>query len=245
MHALIWEERFEVLEGVNKVVFIRFVSHLFGVQVTVPEGVVTESDDVKIQVVPDQFIVVIGVVSGVRRPIGVYDDLRLGAHFAHGIASGMEQTEVSGPVIPGFVIGVHLNAAETVHDLVTHLYQIRCSIGAFQRRQHAACVGAYAIRHRSIRGAFPCRRCLNMCGIYPGVGIMKIQHEIRSCRFDSLAQFRHKRQILTNGGVECPVLVCFSRVDKDAYTERVPTAICYCPCDQIVDSRAIHIFVVR
>ena len=84
-----------------------------------------------------------------------------------------------------------------------------------------------------------------MCGIHPGVRIMKIQQQISPCLFDALAQCGHKSQVLTNGGVEGAVLVCFGRVDEDTHAESVPSAIRHGPCDKMVDLGATHIFVVR
>ena len=65
------------------------------------------------------------------------DDLCVGTLFAHRIATGTEQTEVTVPVIAVIGIGVHAHVAQAVHDFVTHLDEIRCRTGVFERLQHS------------------------------------------------------------------------------------------------------------
>lgn len=89
----------DILQCVNEVILICLICHLFGIQITVPKGVITESDDIKIDTVITQFGVVIDIVSGIGGPIGMNDDLRLGAHFTHGVATGFEQTYIACPII--------------------------------------------------------------------------------------------------------------------------------------------------
>ena len=71
VYALGREKRFQVLDGIDEVVLIRLIGYLCSVDVSVPERIVTQTDDVEIHVGVLEFVVVIRVIAGVGGTVGV------------------------------------------------------------------------------------------------------------------------------------------------------------------------------
>ena len=195
-----------------------------------PEGVVTQTDNIKVHIVGAQFVVVVEIVLLVARSVGVNDNLCIRALCAHGVATGSEQTEIAVPVVAVLVVWMHLYAAQTVHDFVAHLYQIGGRTGSFERLQYHMCIGADAVGHDLVTCSFP--RCwrLNMSCIHPTVRIVEIEHEVRTCRLDTLTQRSNVSQILTDCVIGFLVVRrLLIRVNEDTHAEGVPAAIRYQP----------------
>ena len=168
MHAFLGELYLQIIDGADQRSQCLLTCVRRGrCEIGMPEGVVTETDDVEIDVVGAQFVVIIEIVLFVAGSVGVNDDLCVRTQFAHGVTTGLEQSEVSVPVVSRLVIGVHLNAAESVHDLIAHLDEIRRSVGGIEGSEHIARVVGYVLCHSSVIAAFPSCRCLDMSGIDP------------------------------------------------------------------------------
>ena len=237
------EERFEVVDGVDEVVLVGFGCHLRCGQIAVPEGIVTKPDDVKIDAAIDKFVVIETIVTGVRRSIGMDDDLGIRTFLPYGVTTGIQEPEIAGPVITALLVWMYLDTAHAVHDLITYLNEIRRSAGSIEGIEHAARVCRYAIRHGCIRSALPSCRSLNMRGIHPSIGIMEIEHEERPCVLDALAERLDISEVLTNGGIGGTAMIFLRRVDKNPDAESVPSAVVDQESDQIRDIIASDVFI--
>ena len=111
MYAFIRKQGLQVLNCIDEVVLIALVCYLLRRQLTVPEGVVSQSDDIEVHTALNQLVVVKRVTTRIGRTVGVNDDLCIRAFFAHRIASGFEQTQITVPVVACFFVRVYLNAA--------------------------------------------------------------------------------------------------------------------------------------
>ena len=69
-----------------------------GIQIAMPERIITEADDVEVHASVDEFVVVILGVAYFIRMVGMDDDLRLRAFFAHGIATRLDEMNKTRPV---------------------------------------------------------------------------------------------------------------------------------------------------
>ena len=147
LHAFVGEPGSKVVESVHQIVLVALVFHLFGGQIAVPEGIVAETDHIKIHVVVDQFVVVKRIVSAVGGTVCVNNDLCVRTEFAHGVATRFEKVEIAVPVVSRFVVRVNLYSAEPVHNLVAHLHKIWLGTGRDERVEHTAGISIYAVCH--------------------------------------------------------------------------------------------------
>lgn len=76
-----------------------------------PERIVTESDDVEIDVGGPQLVIVVVIITGVGRTVCMNDDLRVRAFLAHCIAAGVKQSEITRPVVAALIVRMHLDVA--------------------------------------------------------------------------------------------------------------------------------------
>ena len=84
-----------------------------------------------------------------------------------------------------------------------------------------------------------------MRSVHPSIGIMEIEHEVRSRLLDTLAEGFDIREVLADGGIGTAVMVFLRRIDEDTDTERIPSAIVGQEGDQIRDIIAFDVFVRR
>ena len=91
MHSLIGELCLKGIDGSDQ-----RLQHLLaraggsGCIVGVPEGIITESDDIEVHPAVDEFAVEIVVIAGVARSVGMDDDLSVRTFLPHGIAAGTQ-----------------------------------------------------------------------------------------------------------------------------------------------------------
>ena len=140
---------------------------------------------------------------------------------------------------------MNFDTAHATHDLIADLHEIRRSADGIEGFEHAARIGGYAVCHDRIRFAFPRCRSLDMGGVNPCIGVMKIQHEEGSCILNTLTEGFDILDVLAYRGVGCSVMVFLRRIDKDTDAEGIPTAIIDEERDEVGDIVAKNILVGR
>ena len=89
MHALGGEDSSQIIDGFHEVVLVGLGRHLRVREVAVPEGIITQSNDVKIHIAGNQFGIEEVIIGDIGRTIGMDDDLRIRTFLPHGVASGI------------------------------------------------------------------------------------------------------------------------------------------------------------
>ena len=180
-----------------------------GIEQSMPEGVIGETDDIKGHVLALQICVEIPAHICFLRSLDMDDNLCFGAYFSYCLCPFLEEIAEPGPLRNLFVvlliiisvyhirtILIFASPEHAIADLIANLNKVgRCS-SCYQRLQAMFGISIYTIGQHFIRHILPTGRDILLYGICPSVRIMKVKHKSHSCIFNALAESGNVSQIL-------------------------------------------------
>ena len=180
-----------------------------GIEQSMPEGVIGETDDIKGHVLTLQIRVEIPAHICFLRALYMDDDLCFWAHLTYSLCPFLEEIAKASPlrnlfVVLLIVVSVHhirtilifASPEHAIANLIANLNEVgRCS-SCYQRLQAMFGISIHRIGQHFLWHILPTGRDILLYGICPSVRIMKVKHKSHSCIFDALAESRNISQIL-------------------------------------------------
>ena len=189
-----------------------------------PHGVITQADDIIIDVRSTQAVIIVAGHLPYTGLLGMDDDTCRRAHLSASLAAGHEQSGEHVPIVVTHRIDTPHGPVHAKCHLVAHLYRCRLHTGSLECQQAVAGVTIDAVGQRTGTQSLPSLGRELLGGIGPRVTIMEIEHHLKAPRPDGLAQADDIIQILTHALV---VMAARSilRVNEQAHAHHVPALL--------------------